>query len=165
MQSLTEHVFFGLDDGWHLLRVAARLLVALVLGALLGYEREETGKVAGLRTHMLVAAGAALFVIAPIEAGVSIEHLTRVVQGLTAGIGFLGAGAILKLTEQRQIKGLTTAANLWVTAAVGTATGMGMLWPAVWVSLLAVGTLSLARYLEAWLLRNKGGPQQKDRAD
>jgi putative Mg2+ transporter-C (MgtC) family protein len=155
MQSLNEQVFYGLGDGWHVVRILARLSVALLFGALLGYEREETHKAAGLRTHMLVAVGSALFILAPIEIGVTAEHLTRVVQGLTAGIGFLGAGAILKLSEQRQIKGLTTAANLWLTVAVGTATGMGLVWPAAYAVLLAVAVLTLAHHLEAWI-RHKG---------
>jgi putative Mg2+ transporter-C (MgtC) family protein len=162
MQPLNEQVFYGMGDVWHVVRVVARLSAALLFGALLGYEREETHKAAGLRTHMLVAVGAALFVIAPIEAGASIEHLTRVVQGLTAGIGFLGAGAILKLSEQRQIKGLTTAANLWVAAAVGTAVGMGFFWPAAYAVLLAVGVLTLMYHLEQRLrARGKDTPHEE----
>ncbi len=165
METLNEQLFYGLGDGGHLIRVLVRLVAAMLLGAVVGYEREETGKVAGLRTHMLVAAGAALFVIAPIEAGVRVEHLMRVVQGLTAGIGFLGAGAILKLTEQRQIKGLTTAADLWVTAAVGTAVGMGFLWPAVCVVVLAIVTLTVVGRLERRIKQKKGGPPDAERTE
>jgi putative Mg2+ transporter-C (MgtC) family protein len=148
MASLNDQWFLGLDDGGHYVRVALRLGVAVALGAVLGYEREHLSKAAGLRTHMLVALGAALFILAPIEAGVSPEQLMRVVQGLAAGIGFLGAGVILKMTEERKISGVTTAANIWVTAAVGMAVGMGLLWPAVLAVLLGCFTLYVLRWVE-----------------
>ena len=74
---------------------------------------------------MLVALGAALFVIASLESGMSSSDLSRVIQGLATGIGFIGGGAILKLTEEREITGLTTAAGIWLTAAVGVAAGLG----------------------------------------
>jgi putative Mg2+ transporter-C (MgtC) family protein len=98
-----------------------------------------------------VAVGSALFVLVPLEAGGTLDQITRVVQGLTVGIGFLGAGAILKMTEEQKIIGLTTAANLWVTTAVGMAVGIGLFWPAViavvlgWVVLLGLGLM------EPWL--------------
>jgi putative Mg2+ transporter-C (MgtC) family protein len=148
MTSLKENWFLDLSDRDHYVRVALRLGVAMLLGAALGYGRERMGKPTGLRTHMLVALGAALFVLAPIEAGVSIEQLMRVVQGLTAGIGFLGAGAILKMAEERKISGVTTAASIWITAAVGTAVGMGLLWPALCAVILGGITLYLLRYVE-----------------
>src|SRR5688572_31193834 len=101
--------------GWtELFRVTIRLVVAVILGGLLGLQREREGKAAGLRTHMLVALGAALFTIAPLEAGMSFENLSRVVQGIATGIGFLGAGTILKGREQHEIQGLTTAAGVWL---------------------------------------------------
>src|SRR6478672_5702063 len=87
-------------------QLCVRLLVAVVLGAVLGLEREFHGTAAGLRTHMLVALGSALFVVVPLQAGMEISDLSRVLQGVVAGIGFLGAGAIIKLSEDRQIKGL-----------------------------------------------------------
>jgi putative Mg2+ transporter-C (MgtC) family protein len=128
--------------------VAARLTAALLLGAVLGYDREAEGKAAGLRTHMLVAAGAALFVVVAVEAGAGVEALMRVVQGLTMGIGFLGGGAILKQEQKGKVYGLTTAANLWVTTALGTAVGMGFVWPAAYAVLLALVTLLVVRWLE-----------------
>jgi putative Mg2+ transporter-C (MgtC) family protein len=140
--------FFGLDDTVHIARVSARLGAAAILGGLIGLERQEEGKAAGLRTHMLVALGAALFIVAPMEAGVPTEHMTRVVQGLTAGIGFLGAGVILKLTEERRIQGITSAAALWATAAVGTAVGLGWLWPAVAAVVITWFVLFLLGWLE-----------------
>ncbi|MFH0341706.1 MAG: MgtC/SapB family protein [Chromatiales bacterium] len=95
------------------------------------------GKAAGLRTHMLVAVGTALFVIAALEVGMSMRDLSRVIQGIAAGIGFIGAGAILKLAEERQIQGLTTAAGIWMTAAVGVAAGLGQVGLALLSAVLA----------------------------
>src|SRR5262249_23227823 len=95
-------------------RGLVRLGVAALLGGALGYEREKEGKSAGMRTHMLVSMGAALFVIVPQQAGASADAMTRVVQGLVAGIGFLGAGAIFKgASDWSQVKGMTTAAGIW----------------------------------------------------
>src|SRR5262249_12694840 len=122
---LKEQWFIGLNDLDQVGRIAVRLSVAVLLGAALGYEREREGKAAGLRTHMLVSLGAALFMTVAIEAEVPVNDLSRVIQGLAVGIGFLGAGAILKLSQERKIEGLTTAANIWVAAAVGLSAGMG----------------------------------------
>lgn len=106
-------------------RVSARLAVALLLGAVIGWDRERRDADAGLRTHMLVSLGAALFVLVPAEAGMGFDALSRVVQGIVAGIGFLGAGAVLKMGDERRIHGLTTAATIWATAAVGMSAGLG----------------------------------------
>ena len=106
---------FNLPEWTQLIRVSARLLIAAVLGGWIGFERQRERKAAGLRTHILVAMGAALFAIAPLEAGMTISDAGRVFQGIATGIGFIGAGTILKLTEQQEIKGLTTAAGLWLT--------------------------------------------------
>src|SRR5688572_7762202 len=119
---------FDLPEWDQFVRVSVRLVVAVILGGILGMEREREGKPAGLRTHMLVALGAALFTIAPLEAGVSVSDLSRVFQGIATGIGFLGAGTILKLTGEAEIKGLTTAAGLWLTGAIGMSVGAGHLW-------------------------------------
>lgn len=148
-----QREFSDLGDASDITRVCLRLLVALALGALLGYERESVGASAGLRTHMLVSLGSALFVLIPLQAGMSLEDLSRVVQGVTAGIGFLGAGAILKLQDENQIKGLTTAAGVWLTAAIGVAAGMGLEATAVLSALLAWVVLSVVRM-------NKGKPKQ-----
>src|SRR5437588_8917571 len=87
-----------------------RLLVAMFLGGALGLEREWAGKIAGLRTHMLTALGAALFVLGPRLAGMNDEAVSRILQGVVAGIGFLGGGVILKQDDEGRIKGVTTAA-------------------------------------------------------
>ncbi|WP_137918942.1 MgtC/SapB family protein [Hydrogenophaga sp. 2FB] len=112
-------------------RTTWRMGEALLLGAAIGWDRERRDAEAGLRTHMLVALGAALFVLIPLESGMNDEQLSRVVQGLVSGIGFLGAGAVLKDQEEGRIHGLTTAASIWATAAVGLAAGMGLTGTAV----------------------------------
>ena len=94
---------------------------------------------------MLVALGAALFVVAPYQAGLAEGDLGRIIQGVAAGIGFIGAGTILKLTDREEIRGLTTAASIWLTAAIGVAAGVGPLWvPLVcatcaWIILYVLG--------------------------
>jgi putative Mg2+ transporter-C (MgtC) family protein len=148
MDTLNEQLFNGLTNGPHIVRVLVRLVVAVVMGGLIGYEREREHREAGLRTHMLVALGAALFILIPIEAGTDLQGLGRVVQGLTAGIGFLGAGTILQLPAERRIKGLTTAGSIWVTAAVGVAVGFGWLWPAIAAVVLSWVVLYFVHLLE-----------------
>jgi putative Mg2+ transporter-C (MgtC) family protein len=125
MDVLWNELAAGMPDAQHAVRVIVRVFIATLLGAVVGYERERTGKSAGLRTHMLVSLGSAMFVIAPLEAGMLQSDLSRIIQGVATGIGFLGAGAILKVTSEREIQGLTTAAGIWLTAGVGLAVGMG----------------------------------------
>ena len=147
--ALIEEVSSGLPDGAGLVRITLRMLVAMLLGGILGYEREQTGKAAGLRTHILVAMGAALFILAPLEAGMPAPEISRIVQGVTAGIGFIGAGAILKRESPEKIKGLTTAAGLWTTAAVGVCAGLGRYGLSVLAAGLAWVTLALLNRLES----------------
>jgi putative Mg2+ transporter-C (MgtC) family protein len=141
-----QREFSDLGDVSDLTRVCLRLTVAVTLGALLGYERESSGASAGLRTHMLVSLGSALFVLVPLQAGMAIEDLSRVLQGVAAGIGFLGAGAILKLEAEIAVKGLTTAAGIWLTCAVGVAAGMGLEATAVLSTAFALAIFSLMRF-------------------
>jgi putative Mg2+ transporter-C (MgtC) family protein len=96
---------------------------------------------------MLVALGAALFVLVPQQAGVSDADMTRVIQGVVAGIGFLGAGSIIKGNDEDTVKGLTTAAGIWLTAAIGIACGLGREATAVLSAALALGILSLVPHL------------------
>lgn len=133
----------GFPDTDQLERVIVRLLGAMLMGAIVGYEREQAGKAAGLRTHILVALGSALFVLAAAGSGMSQDAVARVVQGLATGIGFIGAGAILKLNDTREIKGLTTAAGIWMTAAIGVAAGLGSLGLALLGTLLTWIVLQL----------------------
>jgi putative Mg2+ transporter-C (MgtC) family protein len=124
-------------------RIVLRLMLAALLGGLLGMERENKGKAAGVRTHMLVAMGAALFVLIPQQAGILPADLSRVIQGVVAGIGFLCAGSILKSEDEDRVRGLTTAAGMWLTAAIGMAAGLGREATAVISTLLALVILSL----------------------
>lgn len=101
-----------------------RLLIAVVLGALVGYERERAGKPAGVRTHGMVSLGAALFAVVSIHGFGGTGDPARVAAQIVTGIDFLGAGAILH--QRSNVHGLTTAASLWVTAAIGLAVGVGM---------------------------------------
>ncbi|QGG93242.1 MgtC/SapB family protein (plasmid) [Agrobacterium sp. MA01] len=118
--------FADIPDTSTITLITVRLLVAAVLGGILGYERERKRRSAGVRTHMLVAVGAALFVIGPLQSGMEVGDLSRVLQGVIQGIGFLGAGAILIRSSPRQIEGLTTAASIWATAGIGIIAGLGL---------------------------------------
>ncbi len=141
----TTAEFADFPDAAEFTRVALRLVVAMLLGGILGYDRERRGISAGLRTHMLVALGAALFVLVPLQARMEVADISRVLQGVIAGIGFLGAGAIIKLSGKQEIIGLTTAASIWLTAAIGVAVGMGKLATAILCTLLALIVLSALR--------------------
>lgn len=129
-------------------RVFIRLFLAALFGGLLGYEREYRGKAAGLRTHMLVCIGAALFVLVPLQADLARDDITRVIQGIVTGIGFLGAGTILKGGSVREVHGLTTAAGIWITAAIGVAVGFGHVATAAVTTLLALVVLIVMPALE-----------------
>ncbi|MBP1850086.1 MgtC/SapB family protein [Rhizobium halophytocola] len=123
--SVTQE-FSDLPDLSTVTLVTVRLVIAAVLGGILGYERERKRRSAGVRTHMLVAVGAALFVIGPLQIGMQTGDLSRVLQGIIQGIGFLGAGAIMVRSSRHQIEGLTTAANIWATAGIGVIAGLGL---------------------------------------
>ena len=135
--------FSDLPDAAQVTRILLRLTLAAMLGGLLGIEREQKGKAAGVRTHMLVAMGSALFVLISQQAGMDSADLSRVVQGLIAGIGFLGAGTILKGNDEEKVKGLTTAAGIWLTAAIGMAAGMGREATAALSTLLTLAIFAL----------------------
>lgn len=135
--------FSDIPDLSQLTTIVVRLTIAALLGGILGYEREKQGKAAGMRTHMLVALGSALFVFVPQQMGTNNADLTRVLQGLVAGIGFLGAGSIIKGDADGQIQGLTTAASIWLTAAIGMAAGLGRESTAMLSTLLAFVILTL----------------------
>ena len=133
-----------------------RLLMAALLGGILGFEREHRGKAAGIKTHMLVAVGSALFVLIPQQAGLSEAELSRVVQGIIAGIGFLGAGAILKKgADEKDLKGLTTAAGIWLTSAIGVAAGLGRESSAILCTLLALIILLIVPRIAELLEKDK----------
>lgn len=138
------------------LTVLGRLLLASVLGALIGFEREVHGRPAGFRTHLLVSLGSCLFVVVSIDfyrmygnfdgtGPVGVDP-GRIAAQVVTGIGFLGAGAIIR--ERATIRGLTTAACLWVAAAIGLSCGAGRFVPAIEVTLLAVLSLLLLKKVE-----------------
>ncbi|MEP7283269.1 MAG: MgtC/SapB family protein [Rubrivivax sp.] len=135
--------FSNATDVEHITRILVRLLLAALLGGVLGYDRERQGKAAGVRTHMLVAMGSALFVLVPEQAGMSVADMSRVIQGVIAGIGFLGAGAIIKGRDGEEVQGLTTAAGVWMTAAIGVACGLGRESTALLSTLLALFVLAV----------------------
>jgi len=128
-----------------------RLLLAVVLGILVGVEREISHRPAGLRTHALVSLGACLFTV------ISIDYFdmdpARVAAGIVTGIGFIGAGSII--AEKGRVQGITTAASLWCVAAIGLATGAGAYVLAVVSTVLVFGIL--------WLKRAEKTPQEKDK--
>ncbi len=128
--------------------LVVRLLVAGSLGAVLGWERSQSGKAAGLRTHILVAVGSASLVAVMLQAEFAKDSGSRVLQGLIAGIGFIGAGCIMK--SEGQISGLTTAAGIWLTATVGVAAGLGREVSAILIG--GVGWFTLA-VLGRWEVR------------
>jgi putative Mg2+ transporter-C (MgtC) family protein len=138
----------GIPDPKHFARAVLRLATAMLAGAVVGIQREQAGQSAGLRTHMLVAMGGALFVLVPLEVGMAWSEVARVIQGLTAGIGFLGGGAILKWHEAGEVRGLTTAAGLWMTAAIGVASGLGRFGTALLAAILTWVVLALLVHLE-----------------
>jgi putative Mg2+ transporter-C (MgtC) family protein len=135
MSLLLDELAASLPDAQETVRVIVRLIAAIIAGGVIGYQREVSHKAAGLRTHMLVCTGTTLFVLAAVDYGMQLDALSRVIQGVVTGIGFLGAGAILKIESSQQIKGLTTAAGIWMTAALGVTIGVGHLGAA------ALGTL------------------------
>lgn len=124
------------------LEMILRLLLAAVLGAGIGYQRERAGKPAGLRTHILIAIGSALFtVVSAFGFGGQVDP-SRVAAGVVTGIGFIGAGVIFRgMRMGGPVVGLTTAASIWVTAAIGLAAGVGMYLVAVVIAVLAIGVL------------------------
>ncbi len=149
MELLWHELVSGLPDRHQLAVVVIRVIVAIVLGAIVGLQREKAGKPAGLRTHMLVSLGTTVVVLACSAATMNLDGLSRVIQGIVTGIGFVGAGSILKLSEEREIKGLTTAAGLWMTAAIGIAVGLGVLGVALVGTFLTVIVLSLVGVIES----------------
>jgi putative Mg2+ transporter-C (MgtC) family protein len=149
--------FSDIPDVAQVTLIIVRLLVAVALGGLLGWERELRGKAAGVRTHMLVAAGAALFVLIPQQAGASLADMSRVMQGLIAGVGFLGAGAIILGNQQVSTRGLTTAAGIWLTAAIGVAAGFGREATAVLATFIAL----LIFVAVPWALRSIVGVKRE----
>lgn len=147
----TNSVFISSDD-W--LGLTFRLTLALLIGGVIGWNRQAAGKPAGLRTHMLVSLGAATFVLIPLLASTSesVDTVSRAIQGVATGVGFLGAGEILHYSVQESgrasIKGLTSAATIWLTAALGMVAGCGFWQLSLLSTLMTLLILSVAKKLE-----------------
>ena len=161
MDVIWEELTSGLPDARQLIHVLIRLLAATLLGAVVGVQRQRAGKPAGLRTHMLVTLGTAVFVMACSGVGMSLEGQSRVIQGIVTGIGFIGAGSILKLDRERNIQGLTTAAGVWMTAAIGVAVGLGSLGVAVLSTVFTLIVLTLAGQHDLRSIK-KGAARKED---
>ena len=157
MDSLLSELRAGLPSADETARMIVRLLAAMVVGAIAGIDRERVGKAAGLRTHMLVALGAAVFVLTAEFGGLQ-DQMGSVIQGIAAGVGFIGGGAILKSAPSKEIYGLTTAAGIWMTAAAGVAAGLGRLGLALGVSLVGLVILNVLARAERWM----GTDESKD---
>ena len=128
------------------LEMILRFLLAVALGAGIGYQRERAGKVAGLRTHILVSSGAALLTLVSIYGftGGAVD-ISRVAAGVVVGVGFIGAGVILRGAREEEVAGLTTATTIWITAAIGLAAGTGMYLISVIATVVTVGVLFIPK--------------------
>ena len=160
--------FSDVPDAGELTRLLLRLGLAMVLGAAIGYERESRDSSAGLRTHMLVALGTALFVLVPLQAGMNPDGMSRVIQGLLAGIGFLGAGTVIKQSDSGRVRGLTTAAGIWATAAIGMTVGLGRDTTAIISTVFVLVILSVLLRLERHIVadtqeRSELSPEERER--
>lgn len=129
-----------------LLEMILRFLLAFALGAGIGFQRERAGKTAGVRTHVLVSSGAALFTVVSIYgfSGAAVD-ISRVAAAVVVGVGFIGAGVIFRGRQEEEVAGLTTAATIWITAAIGLAAGAGMYLVSVIATALTVGVLLLPK--------------------
>ncbi len=137
-------------DDWR--TMVFRLVLALVGGGVIGWNRQVTGKPAGLRTHMLVSMGSALFVIGPLAVGASGEAISRVIQGVATGVGLLGAGDIvrqsLRDSGHEVPRNLASAAAIWVTAGLGIAAGYGLWQLTALGAVFTLITLTLVKKIE-----------------
>lgn len=153
-ESQMEAMFFNPGD-WQ--SIITRLIAAALIGSAIGMNRQQSGRPAGLRTFALVSLGAAIFVMIPLQAEgdntfASTNALSRTIQGVSAGVGFLGAGTILQQVQQKtskpQVKGLTSAASIWLAAGLGTAAGCGLWKMSLIGTLLALIILSTVKRLK-----------------
>jgi putative Mg2+ transporter-C (MgtC) family protein len=139
--------FSDIPDLSTMTRIVIRLMLAAILGGIVGYERERKARSAGVRTHMLVAVGAALFVLGPLQSGMEISDMSRVVQGIVQGVGFLGAGAIIIRAGDQKVEGLTTAATIWATAGIGVVVGLGLEATAVLSTIIMLTILAVVPFI------------------
>lgn len=149
--------FSDVDELITMVILFIRLLMGAILGGVLGLNRQIQGKSAGVRTHMLVCMGAATFILIPQQLGISDSEMSRVIQGVITGIGFLCAGTIISGQNEENATGLTTAAGLWFTAAIGIAVGLGRQQTAILCTVLAWAVLYLMPMLTQFLSKRSGG--------
>lgn len=153
--ALPQNPVFVSSDDW--LSLTFRLTLAFLVGGAIGWNRQAEDKPAGLRTHMLVSLGAALFVLIPLMASTSTDTISRAIQGVATGVGFLGAGEILHQPREKSgkpnIKGLTSAATIWLTAALGMIAGCGFWQLSLISTLMTLFILSIAKKIERVVFR------------
>jgi putative Mg2+ transporter-C (MgtC) family protein len=162
MDIIWEELTYGFPDARQFTHVMIRLIASALLGAVIGLQRERAGKPAGIKTHILATLGTTVFVLACAGYGMSSDGLSRVIQGIVTGIGFLGAGAILKLDESRDIKGLTTAASIWISAAIGVAVGLGSLGLALLATILTMLVLAILGSMELRFFKKDDPASEKE---
>ena len=155
MRTLFEELTRGLHDSDQIGRIVIRLIAALILGGFVGVQRQRSHKPAGLRTHMLVCLGTAVFVTTCGAVGMGVDAQSRVIQGIVTGLGFIGAGSILKLSHEHEIKGLTAAAGVWMTAAIGVTVGLGALGIGIIATILTLIILAVATKFEGFMQRKR----------
>ncbi|HEY4271560.1 MAG TPA: MgtC/SapB family protein [Candidatus Udaeobacter sp.] len=153
MNIFWEELTAGLTNHDQLLRVFIRLFAAILLGGLMGLQRVSARKPSGLRIHTLICLGTTVVLLSCSAAGISLEGASRVIQGIVTGIGFIGAGSILKLSEDHLVSGLTVSTRIWATAAVGIAIGLGHVGIALIVAVLIILVLGVLRALERGIER------------
>jgi putative Mg2+ transporter-C (MgtC) family protein len=157
MEVLWSELSHGIPDARELAVILIRLFAAVLFGAAIGYERETAGKAAGLRTHILVTAGTTVFVLGGIAAGMNAnsDAISRVIQGIVTGIGFVGAGSILKREDEQNIQGVTTSAGIWMAAAIGVTVGLGGLGLALMATVLTLIVLRATLWFENSTVQKK----------
>lgn len=159
-------LFFSIKNEW--LQMAIQMVLAVILGGLIGLEREYSGKTAGFRTYALVCLGSTIFTsmsfyvyeLYKLE-GVYLGDLSRIASQVVVGIGFIGAGLIIHRRDDK-VTGLTTAAGLWVTSSIGMALGFKLLFPAIFGTILVLIILWLFRIIEYKLIKKALFDQQKE---
>jgi len=147
------------------LQIILRLVLSVFLSGLIGLERQMHRRSAGLRTHILVCLGSCLIMLTSmyvfdIYRGVVALDPSRIAAGVITGIGFLGAGTIIR--ERENVKGLTTAASLWVVAGLGLAVGCGFLRAAIYTTILAVIVLFFLRHVERFIIFEEKGKKETE---
>jgi putative Mg2+ transporter-C (MgtC) family protein len=150
MEILWSELTKGFPEGSQFAVIVIRLIAAMVFGSAIGFERQRAGKAAGLRTHILVTTGTTVFILACLSAGMhtNSDGISRVIQGIITGIGFVGAGSIIKSEVDRRVQGVTTSAGIWMSAAIGVTIGLGSLGLALMATALSLVILRVTVYFE-----------------